>query len=62
MGITELLKNLQRIHNLKFLTDNNLMTNKVLDILTEKNLALTQPNIHPAVFLVALKDYENSGK
>ncbi|XP_014204458.1 60 kDa SS-A/Ro ribonucleoprotein-like [Copidosoma floridanum] len=62
MSIKDLLKYLQRIHNLKFLEpDRTVMISKVLDVLSEQNFLKEKP-IHPAIFLVCLKDYENCGK
>ncbi|KAL7303640.1 hypothetical protein TKK_0003786 [Trichogramma kaykai] len=60
MSLTTLLKNLQRIHNMGFLSKNNALTNKVLDILCKKNVE--EEKIHPAQLYIALKNYENSGK
>ncbi|XP_058791736.1 RNA-binding protein RO60-like isoform X2 [Phymastichus coffea] len=60
MNLTDLLKNLQRIHNLGFLKPNGIIVSKVIDIMSEKNV--TDEKLHPAVFLVTLKNYENSGK
>lgn len=60
MTLTQLLNNLQRIHNLGFLPPNGAMVAKAMDIMSEQNV--TNEKIHPAVFLVTLKNYENSGK
>jgi 60 kDa SS-A/Ro ribonucleoprotein len=60
MSLSKLLKNLQRIHNLDFLKPNGTITLKVLDSLNEQNV--TSEKIHPAVFLVAIKNYENAGR
>lgn len=60
MSLTDIITNLQRIHNLGFLNPNGAMVAKVLDSISEQNV--TAEKIHPAVFLVAVKNYENSGK
>ncbi|XP_008216494.1 60 kDa SS-A/Ro ribonucleoprotein isoform X2 [Nasonia vitripennis] len=60
MSLTDILRNLQRIHNMDFLNPNGTMVAKVLDSINEQNV--TAEKIHPAVFLVAVKNYENSGK
>ena len=60
MSLTDLLINLQRIHNMGFLKPNGTITAKVLDTINQQNV--TKEKIHPAVFLVTVKNYENSGK
>lgn len=60
MNLKNLLANLQRIHNLGFLQPNGTIVVKVLEIINEENVK--QEKIHPAVFLVAVRNYESSGK
>lgn len=60
MSLSDLLANLQRIHNLGFLKPDEVMTVKVLDAMNEESVI--KENIHPAAFLITLKNYENSGK
>lgn len=60
MNLNNLLLNLQRIHNLGFLQPNKTLIAKVLEIFNEENIE--KEKIHPAAFLVALRNYENSGK
>ncbi|XP_011506346.1 PREDICTED: 60 kDa SS-A/Ro ribonucleoprotein-like [Ceratosolen solmsi marchali] len=60
MSLSMILKNLQRIHNLGFLKSNGAMTLKVLDSLNPQNV--TKEKIHPAVFLITVKNYLNAGK
>lgn len=60
MSLKNLLVNLQRIHNLGFLQPNKIIVAKVLEIINEENVKLEK--IHPASFLVAVRNYENCGK
>ncbi|KAJ8681437.1 hypothetical protein QAD02_017224 [Eretmocerus hayati] len=60
MSLTEMLTNLQRVHNLGFLNQNGVILPKVIDLMTEQNVS--KEKIHPAVFLVTLRNYENCGK
>ncbi|KZC11497.1 60 kDa SS-A/Ro ribonucleoprotein [Dufourea novaeangliae] len=61
MNLKLLLTNLQRIHNLELLKPNSLTVSKVIDQITnEENI--TRDKVHPALVLVTIRDYENSGK
>ncbi|CAL7947863.1 unnamed protein product [Xylocopa violacea] len=61
MDLVMLLTNLQRIHNLELLKPNSPTVSKIVDQITnEENIA--QDKVHPALVLVTIRDYENSGK
>ncbi|XP_076288394.1 RNA-binding protein RO60 [Lasioglossum baleicum] len=61
MNLNLLLTNLQRIHNLELLKPNALTVSKLVDqIVNEENIA--RDKVHPALVLVTIRDYENSGK
>ncbi|XP_067009407.2 RNA-binding protein Ro60 [Anabrus simplex] len=56
-----LLKNLKRLARLRFLRGNHVVVARVLDAL-ENQTALEESNVHPAQVLIALRNYELSGK
>ncbi|KOC66026.1 60 kDa SS-A/Ro ribonucleoprotein [Habropoda laboriosa] len=61
MNLVMLLTNLQRIHNLELLKPNSPTISKITDqILNEETIA--RDKVHPALVLVTIRDYENSGK
>ncbi|XP_043795391.1 60 kDa SS-A/Ro ribonucleoprotein-like isoform X1 [Apis laboriosa] len=61
MNLILLLTNLQRIHNLKLLKPSSPTISKIIDQITnEENIA--RDKVHPALILVTIRDYENSGK
>lgn len=61
MNLVMLLTNLQRIHNLKLLKPTSPTVSKIIDQITnEENIA--RDKVHPALVLVTIRDYENSGK
>lgn len=61
MNIITLLDNLQRIHNLELLKLDAPAVAKITDQLTNQEY-LTRDNVHPALVLTTIRNYENSGK
>lgn len=56
-----LLTNLQRIHNLELLRPNSPTVSKVTEqLINDENISRCK--VHPALVLVTIRDYENSGK
>ncbi|XP_015596736.1 60 kDa SS-A/Ro ribonucleoprotein [Cephus cinctus] len=61
MDLSTLLNNLQRIHNMKMLKPNSLTVAKIIDEITnEENIK--KAKIHPIAVLIALRNYESSGR
>lgn len=61
MNLIMLLTNLQRIHNLKLLKPFSPTVSKIIDKITNEE-DIAQDKVHPALVLVTIRDYENSGK
>lgn len=61
MNLNLLLTNLQRIHNLELLKPNSPTISKIVDQVTCEEY-ITRDKVHPALVLVTIRDYENSGK
>ncbi|XP_017880741.1 60 kDa SS-A/Ro ribonucleoprotein-like [Ceratina calcarata] len=61
MNLVLLLTNLQRIHNLELLRPNSPTVSKIVDQFTSTE-SIAQDKVHPALVLVTIRDYENSGK
>ncbi|OAD61808.1 60 kDa SS-A/Ro ribonucleoprotein [Eufriesea mexicana] len=61
MNLIMLLTNLQRIHNLKLLKPFSPTVSKIIDKITNED-NIVQDKVHPALVLVTIRDYENSGK
>ncbi|XP_012253968.2 RNA-binding protein RO60-like isoform X1 [Athalia rosae] len=61
MSITMLLNNLQRIHNIGLLKPYAVEADKIIDVITDKE-RLIRENVHPALVLITIKNYEKSGK
>ncbi|XP_031849518.1 RNA-binding protein RO60 [Nomia melanderi] len=59
MNLNLLLTNLQRIHNLELLKPNSLTVSKVVDQIIKEE---ARDKVHPALVLITIRDYENSGK
>ena len=61
MDLHMLLTNLQRIHNLELLRPNSPTVSKVTEqLINDENISRSK--VHPALVLVTIRDYENSGK
>lgn len=61
IDIVTLLNNLQRIHNLDLLKPNAPIVEKITDQLTNEQY-LARDEVHPALILITIRNYENSGK
>lgn len=62
MDVGVLLNNLQRIHNLGFLAnDDEPAIEKVTERLTNSDY-VEMSKVHPALVFITLKNYQNSGK
>ena len=61
MNLNLLLTNLQRIHNLELLKPNSPTISKIVDQVTCEEY-ITRDKVHPALVLITIRDYENSGK
>lgn len=61
MNLCMLLENLQRIQNLGFFMPGALILKKVVDALADKK-QVESSKIHPALVLITIKNYTNSGK
>lgn len=61
MDIVTLLNNLQRIHNLELLKPDAPLVAKIMDELTNQE-HLARDNVHPALVLITVRNYENSGR
>lgn len=61
MDIVTLLNNLQRIHNLDLLKPGAPMVEKITDQLTNREY-LARDKVHPALILITIRNYENSGR
>ncbi|XP_057325067.1 RNA-binding protein RO60-like [Microplitis mediator] len=61
MDLPNIVKNIQRIHNLGLLTPTSQLTEKVLSAITNKDQIL-RSKIRPAVILMAVKTYEDPDK
>ncbi|XP_012280335.1 60 kDa SS-A/Ro ribonucleoprotein [Orussus abietinus] len=61
MDLTTLLNNLQRMHNMGLLKSNAPGVEKITDAISNVK-SLASEKIHPALVLITIKNYENSGK
>ncbi|XP_066584873.1 RNA-binding protein RO60-like [Prorops nasuta] len=61
LDIATLLNNLQRIHNLGLLKPNAPSVEKLIDQISNEQKLQTD-KVHPALVLLTIKNYENSGK
>ncbi|XP_076232684.1 RNA-binding protein RO60 [Calliopsis andreniformis] len=61
MNLSLLLNNLQRIHNLELLKQNSPTVSKIVDRITSEE-HITRDKVHPALVLITIRNYENSGK